>query len=146
MSRLKGHHSVDVSFSGYAGTELGPIRSGGAAVGFTLCRFCGDRRLWGPPWGLCLAVALSHVIDRPLLSAHEPSALIVDDVYETGRTLQALKGEVPQASFAVWVSKVRPDWWVAAEVAASSEWLVFPWENLEQARADEQAYRASRGL
>ena len=77
-----------------------------------------------PRGGLCLAVALSHAIDRPLLSAPEPSALIVDDVYETGRTLQALKGQVPQASFAVWVSKVRPDWWVAAEVAASSEWLV----------------------
>ena len=93
-----------------------------------------------------MAVALSHALDRPLLSAPEQSALIVDDVYETGRTLQALKVQVPQASFAVWVSKVRPDWWVAAEVAASSEWLVFPWENLEQARADEQAYRASRGL
>ena len=53
---------------------------------------------------------------------------------------------MPQASFAVWVSKVHSDWWVAAEVAESSEWLVFPWENLEQARADEQAYRASRGL
>ena len=43
-----------------------------------------------PRGGLCLAVALSHAIDRPLLSAPEPSALIVDDVYETGRTLQAL--------------------------------------------------------
>ena len=38
-----------------------------------------------PRGGLCLAVALSHAIDRPLLSAPEPSALIVDDVYETGR-------------------------------------------------------------
>ena len=99
-----------------------------------------------PRGGLCLAVAISHAIDRPLLTAPQPSALMVDDVYETGRTLQALKVQVPQASFAVWVSKVRPDWWVAAEVAASSEWLVFPWENLEQARADEHAYRASRGL
>ena len=57
-----------------------------------------------PRGGLCLAVALSHAIDSPLLSAPEPSALIVDDVYETGRTLQALKDQVPQASFAVSVS------------------------------------------
>ena len=99
-----------------------------------------------PRGGLCLAVALSHAIERPLLSVPEPSALIVDDVYETGRTLQALKSQVPQASFAVWVSKSSPDWWAAAVVAASSEWVVFPWENLEQVRADEQAYRASRGL
>ena len=99
-----------------------------------------------PRGGLCLAVALSHAIERPLLSVPEPSALIVDDVYETGRTLQALKSQVPQASFAVWVSKSSPDWWTAAVVAVSSEWVVFPWENLEQVRADELAYRASRGL
>ena len=42
-----------------------------------------------PRGGLCLAVALNHAIERPLLSVPEPSALIVDDVYETGRTLQA---------------------------------------------------------
>ena len=99
-----------------------------------------------PRGGLCLAVALSHAIDRPLLSAPEQSALIVDDVYETGRTLQALKAQVPQASFAVWVSKEPPDWWTAALVVESSEWVVFPWENLEQARTDEQAYRTTRGL
>ena len=99
-----------------------------------------------PRGGLCLAVALSHAIERPLLSVPEPSALIVDDVYETGRTLQALQAEVPQACFAVWVSKGSPDWYTAAVVAASSEWVVFPWENLAQARADEQAYRTSRGL
>ncbi|MCB4394765.1 phosphoribosyltransferase [Synechococcus sp. HB1133] len=99
-----------------------------------------------PRGGLCLAVALSHAIDRPMLSSPEQSALIVDDVYETGRTLKALKAQVPQASFAVWVSKGCTDWWTAAVVAESSEWVVFPWENLEQARADEHAYRASHGL
>ena len=99
-----------------------------------------------PRGGLCLAVALSHAIDRPLLSAPEQSALIVGDVYETGRTLKALKAQVTQASFAVWVSKCSPDWWTPAMVTDSSEWVVFPWENLEQVRSDEQAYRASRGL
>ncbi|AII50178.1 phosphoribosyltransferase [Synechococcus sp. KORDI-52] len=99
-----------------------------------------------PRGGLCLAVALSHAIARPLLSSPEQSALIVDDVYETGRTLQALKAQVPDATFAVWVSKGCPDWWTAAVVVESSQWLVFPWENLDQARADEQAYRTSRGL
>ena len=99
-----------------------------------------------PRGGLCLAVALSHAIERPLLSSPDRSALIVDDVYETGRTLKAIHDQVPQASFAVWVSKSTPDWWSAALVADSSEWGVFPWENIERARADEQAYRASRGL
>ena len=99
-----------------------------------------------PRGGLCLAVALSHAIDRPMLSSPEQSALIVDDVYETGRTLKALKAQVPQASFAVWVSKGCTDWWTAAVVAESSEWVVFPWENVAQASADEKAYRISRGL
>ena len=97
-----------------------------------------------PRGGLCLAVALSHAIDRPLLSAPEPSALIVDDVYESGRTLQALYARWPDATYAVWVSKAPPQWWCAAEISLSSEWLLFPWENASLARIDEQSYRRSR--
>ena len=37
----------------------------------------------GPRGGLCLAVALSHALQRPLLAEPQPDALIVDDVYET---------------------------------------------------------------
>ena len=97
-----------------------------------------------PRGGLCLAVALSHALDRPLLGSPDDSALIVDDVYETGKTLKALHVQFPQASFAVWMSKCSPEWWTAAVVTDSSEWLVFPWEDMSRARADEQAYRASR--
>lgn len=97
-----------------------------------------------PRGGLCLAVALSHALQQPLLAEPGPSALIVDDVYETGRTLQALQERFPQAGFAVWVSKRPPLWWDAAEVTDHSEWLLFPWENAAQARVDEQAYQASR--
>ena len=119
------------------------------AVAQLAARFA-DAELTGvygvPRGGLCLAVALSHAMERPLLSSPDRSALIVDDVYETGRTLKAIHDQVPKASFAVWVSKSTPDWWSAALVADSSEWVVFPWENVAQARADEQAYRISRGL
>ena len=96
-----------------------------------------------PRGGLCLAVALSHAMDLPLLQSPEPDALVVDDVYETGRTLETLRLQFPQASFAVWVSKTPPLWWHAAEVVDSPEWLLFPWENADQAMADEQAYRLS---
>ena len=68
----------------------------------------------------------------------------MDDVYETGRTLEALRLQCPDATFAVWVSKCPPQWWLAAEVVVSLEWLLFPWENADQAMADEQAYRRSR--
>ena len=97
-----------------------------------------------PRGGLCLAVALSHALQQPLLAEPAADALIVDDVYETGRTLQALQARFPQAAFAVWVSKCPPLWWQAAEVTDRSDWLIFPWENAAQARADEQAYQASR--
>ena len=97
-----------------------------------------------PRGGLCLAVALSHALHLPLLDNPTPDALIVDDVYETGRTLEALRLQCPDATFAVWVSKCPPQWWLAADVVDSPEWLLFPWENADQAMADEQAYRRSR--
>ena len=56
------------------------------AVAQLAARFA-DAELTGvygvPRGGLCLAVALSHAMERPLLSVPNRSALIVDDVYET---------------------------------------------------------------
>ena len=97
-----------------------------------------------PRGGLCLAVALSHALQQPLLSDPLPDALIVDDVYETGRTLQALHARCPNTRFAVWISKCPPLWWQAAVVTDYSEWLLFPWENRAQAVADELSYQNSR--
>ena len=99
-----------------------------------------------PRGGLCLAVALSHALERPLLAEPMPDALIVDDVYETGRTLEALHARFPTARCVVWVSKSPPQWWDAVVVTNSSEWLLFPWENAAQARSDEETYRRSRGM
>ena len=99
-----------------------------------------------PRGGLCLAVALSHALERPLLLEPAADALIIDDVYETGRTLEAFREQFPDASFAVWVSKCQARWWTTVEVSAAEEWLVFPWENSEKASADQAAYKASRRL
>ena len=99
-----------------------------------------------PRGGLCLAVALSHALEQPLLLQPAADALIVDDVYETGRTLEALREQFPDVFFAVWISKCQARWWTTVEVSAAEEWLVFPWENSEKASADEAAYRASRRL
>jgi hypoxanthine phosphoribosyltransferase len=99
-----------------------------------------------PRGGLCLAVALSHALELPLLMAPESRCLIVDEVFETGQTLAVLRQQWPDAAFAVWVSKISPAWWEAVDVTNSQEWLVFPWENLQRARADERLFRASRGL
>ena len=99
-----------------------------------------------PRGGLCLAVALSHALELPYLITPQAGCLIVDDVYETGQTLTPLHEEWPDAVFAVWISKSPPEWWIAAEVFSSQEWVVFPWSQLNQASAEEQSYRQSRGM
>ena len=107
----------------------------------------GDRRFSGihgiPRGGLVLAVALSHQLELPLLSEPQPGCLVVDDVYETGRTLASHRN-LDGAELVVWISKAEPLWWRAVEVTASAEWIVFPWERPERAAADERRYRQAR--
>ena len=96
-----------------------------------------------PRGGLVLAVVLSHRLELPLLLEPCPGCLVVDDVYETGQTLAPYR-DLEGARVWVWVSKVEPQWWQAAVVSPSQQWIVFPWENAAAAVADEQQYRASR--
>lgn len=103
--------------------------------------FCGVHGI--PRGGLVLAVTLSHRLDLPLLSNAAPGCLLVDDVYETGLTLEPYR-ELEACTAVVWLSKVEPQWWQAVEQTESDEWIVFPWENAAAAARDEQLYRASR--
>jgi hypoxanthine phosphoribosyltransferase len=108
---------------------------------------CAERRFSGihgiPRGGLCLAVALSHRLALPLLADVRPGCLLVDDVYETGLTLEAHR-QLPETEAVVWISKAEPQWWHAVEVTSSSDWIVFPWEHQAAAAAEEQRYRSSR--
>jgi hypoxanthine phosphoribosyltransferase len=96
-----------------------------------------------PRGGLMLAVALSHRLELPLLTQPQPGCLVVDDVYESGRTLAPYR-DLEGATLLVWISKAEPLWWHAVEVNPSPEWIVFPWENTERAAADERRYRQER--
>ena len=108
------------------------------------CRDASFTGVFGiPRGGLVLAVSLSHRLHLPLLPTAQPGCLLVDDVYETGLTLEPYR-QLEQCTAMVWVSKAEPQWWQAVEVVQSSEWIVFPWESAAAAAADEQAYRASR--
>ena len=111
--------------------------------------FCSDKSFSGvygfPRGGLCLAVALSHSLDIPLLDVPRNFSLVVDDVYETGKTLSEVS-EMRGVTTFVWFSKVQPKWWNAVQIVSPEEWLVFPWENKQLIEHDQKAYLRSRLL
>ena len=57
-----------------------------------------------PRGGLCIAVALSHSLELPLLDEPKNNSLIVDDIYDTGYTLEKIK-YLKGSETHVWVSK-----------------------------------------
>jgi len=98
-----------------------------------------------PRGGLCLAVALSHKLKVKLISEPINNSLIVDDVYETGFTLNPLR-KVEGAMFFVLFSKKEPTWWNAVNISQKKEWIVFPWENSENTIYDKKKYIENRRL
>jgi len=98
-----------------------------------------------PRGGLCLAVALSHKLNVHLIEKPIKSSLIVDDVYETGITLSNFKN-IEDVNFFVLVSKKKPTWWNAVNLSLKEEWIVFPWENIENKLNEEKEYKIKRGL
>ena len=72
-----------------------------------------------------------------------PGCLVVDDVYETGTTLNPVL-DVPDITTFVWYSKVHPQWCNAIQRSHPDEWLLFPWENRGHAEEDMKAYQLSR--
>ena len=81
-----------------------------------------------PRGGLCLAVALSHKLNIKLIEKPLKYSLIVDDIYETGITLNSFKN-IEGAMFFVLISKIEPIWWKTVTLSYKKEWIVFPWEN-----------------
>jgi len=98
-----------------------------------------------PRGGLCLAVALSHKLKVKLISEPINNSLIVDDVYETGFTLNPLR-KVEGAMFYVLFSKKEPTWWNAVNISQKKEWIIFPWENSENTFYDKKKYIENRKL
>ena len=98
-----------------------------------------------PRGGLCLAVALSHKLKINLISEPKKNSLIVDDVYETGITLNTYK-YIEGAMFFVLFSKSNPTWWNSVFISDKSEWIVFPWENNLNSHIERHEYIKKRGL
>ena len=110
------------------------------------CKFLDFSGVYGVPrGGLCLAVALSHKLKINLISEPIKNALIVDDVYETGITLNNFKN-IEGAKFYVLFSKKKPIWWNTVYISKKSDWIVFPWENNLNLQNDRNEYIQKRGL
>ena len=110
------------------------------------CKFLEFSGIYGVPrGGLCLAVALSHKLKINLISEPINNSLIVDDVYETGITLNNFK-EIEGAMFFVLFSKIKPIWWNTVHISEKREWIVFPWENTSNFQSDRTKYIKKRGL
>ena len=113
---------------------------------YNKCKFIEFSGIYGVPrGGLCLAVALSHKLKINLISKPLKNALIVDDVYETGITLNTFKN-VEGAMFFVLFSKIKPIWWNTVHISKKSEWIVFPWENSSNLQSDRDEYLKKRGV
>ena len=98
-----------------------------------------------PRGGLCLAVALSHKLKIDMIPKPIKNSLIVDDIYETGITLNTFK-DIEGAMFFVLFSKIKPTWWNTVHISEKSEWIVFPWENTLNSQKDRNEYIQKRGL
>ena len=113
---------------------------------YNKCKFIEFSGIYGVPrGGLCLAVALSHKLKINLISKPIKNALIVDDVYETGITLNTFKN-IEGAMFFVLFSKIKPIWWNTVHISKKSEWIVFPWENTANLQSDRNEYIKKRGI
>ncbi|KGF89484.1 MULTISPECIES: phosphoribosyltransferase [Prochlorococcus] len=110
------------------------------------CEFLEFSGIYGVPrGGLCLAVALSHKLKIKLISEPIKNSLIVDDIYETGITLETFK-DIEGTMFFVLFSKIEPKWWNAVHISEKKEWIVFPWENAINFNNERNEYMKKRGL
>lgn len=89
--------------------------------------------------GLVPAVMLSHRLGIPMVGIasnemieHDHETLIVDEIYDTGKTINKLRELNPRAKFAVLYSnRFLPELDFPGVRQALDNWIVFPWENKE---------------
>lgn len=94
-----------------------------------------------PRGGLCLAVTLSHYLNIPLLDLPQDNCLIVDDIYDSGKTLEKYKN-YKNSSYFVLISKKTPSWFDCFLKIETEDWIIFSWEDPSAAQIDKEEYYA----
>ena len=91
-----------------------------------------------PRGGLVVAVRLSHLLDIPLITDIKDSTsftLIVDDISDTGKTLEPYRSEDCLLCIATLYyhkqSTIVPDIWILEK---KDRWILFPWEVTQNSR------------
>ena len=130
-TRILEWHHIDLVVEGIC-REIRASRKSYMAV-------CGITR-----GGLIPAVMLSHRLDIPMVPIAPESTsldvfedrpvLVVDEIYDTGKTINWFLARYPVLDTAVLFSRplLAPVTFKGYEVIGEEEWLVFPWERGEQ--------------
>ena|SRR5688572_1208241 len=93
--------------------------------------------------GLPLAVALSHMLNLPLLRTPRDGCVWVDDIYDSGLTYRRDKARAKRMMPCVWVAHHgAPVMHVRA--VDDDVWTIFPWEDADKAAESARAYAISR--
>jgi hypoxanthine phosphoribosyltransferase len=85
-----------------------------------------------PRGGMVPAVMLSHKLNIPFFGTGmilNKNILVVDDICDTGETLNRLKqsGCLTASIHFKSTATVRPDFWYG--IVGEEDWIVYPWEN-----------------
>jgi hypoxanthine phosphoribosyltransferase len=116
------------------------------AVRWIADEFAGSvQAIYGEPrGGLPLAVALSHRLAVPLVTDLAiPGVLWIDDIADTGKTLNIVRSAFPHIQCAVWV-KHNEHAIFAPITLYTDQWVLFPWEQETAAQQDSKNYELSR--
>jgi len=86
-----------------------------------------------PRGGLVVAVQLSHLLNIPLTNKPNPNdTLIVDDICDSGKTLEKYKDYNTATLYYNLEAIVKPDFWAFVQ----DDFIKFPWETEETAKVD----------
>lgn len=86
-----------------------------------------------PRGGLIVAVRLSHLLDLPLTDTPvKKETLIVDDICDSGKTLQKYNGYATACIYKASNSITTPTWWIIEK----KDFVQFPWETEKTAKID----------